>query len=299
VPDSFFLRHEEGIFELEPAVFVGFFVRSFAAKPAGIISFLLGFATFTPAASWETTLTASSAPSFPNPRPMHARYGFGWSGFPGATAEVRLNKATGDRLQLDLTAHTIGLVRTLWKFDASHTSIIEAATLHPVAVKQVETVRNKKTVTDLAFGADGVTSKVTETPGKGTKGRRFDFPHLFDLQSALLYLRSQSLQERSVQRIVVYPATSAYLATVTVLGRERITVPSGTYNAIKFNLQLNKIGKQGGLEPHRKFRRATAWISDDPDRLLLRIEAQIFVGTVFAELQSVEFQNTKAQVTPD
>lgn len=230
---------------------------------------------------------------------MHARYGFGWSGFPGATAEVRSNKATGDRLQLDLTAHTIGLVRSLWKFDASHTSIIEAATLHPVAVKQVETVRNKKTVTDLSFAADGVTSKVTETPGKGTKVRRFEFPHLFDLQSALLYLRSQSLQERSVQRIVVYPATSAYLATVTVLGRERITVPSGTYNAIKFNLQLHKIGKQKELEPHRKFRSATAWISDDPDRLLLRIEAQVFVGTVFAELQSVEFQNTKAQVSPD
>jgi len=86
---------------------------------------------------------------------------------------------------------------------------------------------------------------------------------------------------------------------VTVRARERITVPSGTYNAIKFNLQLNKIGKQGELEPHRKFRSATAWISDDPDRLLLRIEAQVFVGTVFAELQSVEFQNTKAQVTPD
>jgi hypothetical protein len=293
-----FYRHEEGISELEPA-FVGVIVRSFAGTAVALILLLPGFSSVASAASWEKTLTASSAPSFPNPRPVRARYGFGWSGFPGATAEVRLNKATGDRLQLDLTAHTIGLVRSLWKFDASHTSIIEAATLHPVAVKQVENVRKKKTVTDLSFGVDGVTSKVTETPGKGAKVRRFEFPHLFDLQSALLYLRSQSLQERSVQRIVVYPATSAYLATVTVLGRERITVPSGTYNAIKFNLQLNKIGKQGELEPHRKFRRATVWISDDPDRVLLRIEAQIFVGTVFAELQSVEFQNTKPQVTPD
>ena len=264
-----------------------------------VVSLLLYSAAIAAGASWEKSLTASSAPSFPNPRPMHAKYGFGWSGFPGATAEVRLNKAAGDRLQLDITAHTIGLVRTLWKFDTSHTSIVEAATLHPIVVKQVETSRSKKTVTDLAFGADGVTSRETETPGKGTKVRRFDFPHLFDLQSALLYLRSQSLQERNVQRIVVYPATSAYLATVTVLGRERITVPSGTYNAIKFELQLNKIGKKGELEPHRKFRRATVWLSDDPDRLLLRIEAQIFVGTVFAELQSVEFENTKPKVQPE
>jgi hypothetical protein len=276
-----------------------FSVRALAGIGTLVVSLLLCPAAIAAGASWEKSLTASSAPSFPNPRPMHAKYGFGWSGFPGATAEVRLNKAAGDRLQLDITAHTIGLVRTLWKFDTSHTSIVEAATLHPVVVKQVETSRSKKTVTDLAFGADGVTSRETETPGKGTKVRRFDFPHLFDLQSALLYLRSQSLQERNVQRIVVYPATSAYLATVTVLGRERITVPSGIYNAIKFELQLNKVGKKGELEPHRKFRRATVWLSDDPDRLLLRIEAQIFVGTVFAELQSVEFENTKPKIVPD
>jgi hypothetical protein len=258
--------------------------------------FLLVWAGVTASgASWETTLTASSPPTFPNPRPMQAKYGFGWSGFPGATADVRLTRTGGDRLQLDVAAHTIGLVRTLWKFDASHTSIVHGATLHPVEVKQVENVRNKKAVTELSFGPAGVTSKVTETPSKsaGPKVRRFDFANLFDLQSGLLYLRSQPLQERSVQRIVVYPATSAYLATVTVLGRERLTVPAGTYNAIKLDLQLSKIGKERQLEPHRKFRRANAWISDDSDRLLLKIEAQIFVGTVFAELQSVEFDNPK------
>ena len=229
---------------------------------------------------------------------MHAKYGFGWSGFPGATADVRLSKTAEDRLQLDVAAHTIGFVRTLWKFDASHTSIVQGATLHPLEVKQVENVRSKKTVTDLSFGPAGVTSKVTETPARsgGAKVRHFDFPNLFDLQSGLLYLRSQPLEERSVQHIVVYPATSAYLATLTVLGRERLSVPAGSYNAIKLDLQLSKIGKKRELEPHRKFRRATAWVSDDPDRLMLRIEAQIFVGAVFAELQSVEFDNAKPQV---
>jgi Protein of unknown function (DUF3108) len=58
-------------------------------------------------------------------------------------------------------------------------------------------------------------------------------------------------------------------------------------------LQLSRIGKNRELEPHRKFRRATVWLSDDSDRLLLRIQAQIFVGTVFAELQSVEFDDSR------
>jgi hypothetical protein len=227
---------------------------------------------------------------------MHAKYGFGWSGFPGANADVRLTKPLGNRLQLNGTIHTTGLVRALWKFDATHTSSADAGTLHPLEMRQIENVRNKKTVTSLAFDSNGVTSRETETPGKGVgpRIRRFDSPNLFDLYSALLYLRSQPLQDRSIQRIIVYPATSAYLATVTVLGRERLTGPSGTYNAIKLDLQLSKIGKNRELEPHRKFRRATVWLSDDPDRLLLRIQAQIFVGTVFAELQSVEFENARS-----
>ena len=242
--------------------------------------------------SWQSTITAASAPTFPNPRPMHARYGFGWSGFPCATAEIALTKPPGNHLQLQVTARTTGLARALWKFDANHVSNVEASTLHPVSVEQIENDRGKKIVTDLSFNSSGVVSKVTETPGTGTKVRRFEFPHLFDLQSALLYLRSQSLQERNVQRIVVYSATAPYLATVTVLGRERVTVPAGTYNAIKFDLRLNRI-KDGQLQPHRKFRRAHAWLSDDPDRLLLKIDAQVFVGSVFCELQSVDFENPK------
>ncbi len=240
------------------------------------------------AGSWESTVTSASAPSFPNPRPMRARYAFAWSGFPCGSAEIRFNNTAGNRLQLDGTARTTGLARALWKFDATHTSIVEGSTLHPIGVRQLENDRNEKILTELSFNSAGVVSKVTETPGTGTKVRRYDFPRLFDLQSAMLYLRSQPLQERNVQRIVVYSATAPYLATVTVLGRERVTVPAGTYNAIKLDLQLNRI-KDGQLQPHRKFRRATAWLSDDADRLFLKMEAQVFVGSVICQLQSVDF----------
>jgi hypothetical protein len=67
----------------------------------------------------------------------------------------------------------------------------------------------------------------------------------------------------------------------------------GTFSAIKLDLQLNKIGKKRELEPHKKFRRASIWVSDDSDRLLLRVQASIFVGKVFAELQSVRFSDMK------
>ena len=268
---------------------------------AFVFSSLILFACTALAANWESTLTPSSPRSFPGPRPLHAKYRFGWSGLTGGFGEVRVSKASGGRLQVDAKVQTSGLARALWKYDANQTSTADAGTLRPLEVRMIENDRSKKIVTICSYDATGVTSKELETPGKDPAPtlRRFDAPNLFDLQTGLFYLRSQPLEERSVQRIIVYPGNQPYLATVTVLGRERLTVPAGTYNAIKLDLQLSKIGKDRELKPYKKFRRATAWFADDGDRILLRIEAQVFVGTVFGELQSVEFDNAKPRVQPD
>ena len=69
---------------------------------------------------------------------------------------------------------------------------------------------------------------------------------------------------------------------------------AGTYPAIKLDLQLKKIRRDNELEPHKKFRHASIWVSDDSDRVLLRVEASIFVGTIYAELQSIRFPNEKS-----
>lgn len=254
----------------------------------------LAFCSSSLAENWEATLSKDPIGSFPELRPLRASYRFGWSGLTAATGDVHFTKPSENRFQLDGTGRTIGFVRALWKFDVSYQAIASAETLRPIETRQIENYRSKKIVTHLAFTNNGVTR--TRTEGKGVaeaKTRQFNFPNLFDLFSAMLYLRSQPLKERTVYRVVAYPATNAYLATVTVVGREKISVHAGNYSAIKLDLQLKRIGKQRQLEPHRKFRRGTIWVSDDAERLLLRIEAQVFVGTVFAELQSVSFDKPK------
>jgi hypothetical protein len=261
-----------------------------------IITLLVGFCTSSLAANWQATLSKDSAGNFPELRPLHASYRFGWSGLTAATGEVHFTKPAGDKFQFEGTGRTIGLVRVLWRMDVNHHATASAETLHPIDTQQTESYRWKKIVTHLAFTSSGVTRTRTEGQGNTaeTKTRQFSFPDLFDLHSTALFLRSQPLRDHSVCRIVVYPATNAYLATITVVGREKISVHAGAYNAIKLDLQLKRVGKHLELEPHRKFHRATIWVSDDADRLLLRVEAQIFVGTVWAELQSVHFDNPRS-----
>jgi len=258
---------------------------------------LFAFCSGSLAANWQSTVSNESPGDFPELRPLRATYRFGWSGLTAATGEVHFTKTSDDKFQLDGTGRTIGFVRALWKLDVNYRAAANAETLRPIETEQTENYRSKKVATHLTFTNNGVT-RVRATGGQGgtaeTKTRQFSFPNLFDLHSALLYVRSQPLKDRSVYRVVVYPATNAYLATITVIGREKISVRAGTYNALRIDLQLNRIGKHLELEPHRKFRRATIWVSDDADRILLRIEAQVFVGTVFAELRSMRFDSARS-----
>jgi hypothetical protein len=254
----------------------------------------LAFCSSSLAENWEATLSKDPIGNFQELRPLRASYRFGWSGLTAATGDVRFTKPAENKFQLDGTGRTIGFVRALWKLDVSYQAIASAETLRPIETEQIENYRSKKIVTHLTFTNNGVTRARTEGKGAAeSKTRQFNFPNLFDLFSAMLYLRSQPLKDHNVYRVVAYPATNAYLATVTVVGREKISVHAGSYNAIKLDLQLKRVGKHRQLEPHRKFRRATIWVSDDAERLLLRIEAQVFVGTVFAELQSMSFDNPK------
>jgi Protein of unknown function (DUF3108) len=275
---------------LRPAK-ISILIRSRALQ--AIFAFL-AFCSSSLAEDWEATLSKDPAGNFPELRPLYASYRFGWSGLTAATGDVHFTKPSESKFQLDGIGRTIGFVRALWKLDVNYQAVASAETLRPIETQQVESYRSKRIVTHLTFTNNGVTRARTEGKGPAeTRTRQFSFHNLFDLFSAMLYLRSQPLKDRSIYRVVAYPATNTYLATVTVIGREKISVHAGSYNAIKLDLQLKRIGKHRQLEPHRKFRRATIWVSDDAERLLLRIEAQVFVGTVFAELQSVRFDTPK------
>jgi hypothetical protein len=258
------------------------------------VSFFAVVAAISAAPEWQANLSKEPPGNFPLYRPLHATYVFGWSGFTAATAEVQFSRVAPDRCQIQGAGRTVGFARALWRYDVNYRGLANASPLRPVETSQVDAYRQKKITTHLAFSSSGVRRTRSEVPsGSQSKPRDFNFPNLFDLQTAMLYLRSQPLQERTAYRVVVYPATNPYLAVATVVGHERISLRAGSYKAIKIDLDLKKIGKDMELQPHRKFRKATIWVSDDPDRLILRIEAQVFVGTVFAELQSVHFDEPK------
>lgn len=241
---------------------------------------------------WRDTLAEPRPGKFPLLRPVKASYRFGWSGVTAAQADFDFSKTTRGQLRLSMKTQTIGLVRTMWRMDSQHTAFCEATTLRPIRLQQTEIYSGETESTQADFFPEEVRRKTHVTPLKGPQDRerRFKMPNVLDLQTGLLFVRSQRLQAGDRHRFVVYPSTSGYLAEIEVVGREKVKVAAGSYDAIKCQVRLQGITKKYELAPHKKFKRAYAWLSDDKDRLLLRIEAEIFVGSVWAELQSAEFQ---------
>ena len=243
-------------------------------------------------ADWREDLGSAQAGAFPLLRPLRAHYKFGWTAFTAAEADFDFARTKGGLMRLGVNAKTTGMVRSLWRMDAQHFALMQPATLRPVSVRQAETYDDQTRRTKLDFGADGVTRlRETTPPGENpAKPKRFEFPNLFDLHSALQFVRSQRLATGDVFRLVVYPTTDPFLAQVSVGARGKVKAGRKPYNAIPLDLKLWKIDGDLGLVPYDKFKRATVWLSDDANRLLLKLEGEIFVGTVWAELESVEFR---------
>jgi hypothetical protein len=240
-------------------------------------------------ADWRAELSPPEPGGFPPLRPVNLDYQCGWAGLTAGRVDAQFSRTGEDACKLEATAATTGLARALWRLDATHDAHGNLLTLKPVTVRQQEVYSGKTVRTELDFDENGVARLRESTTDKNpARRKRYDFPNLYDLQTALLFVRSQKLDTGDVYRMVVYPGTAPYLATVTVLGRERIKVRAGAYPAIKMDLRLQKVTDDMMLAPHGKFKHATAWMSDDTDRLPLRVNAQIFVGSVWVELVKVE-----------
>jgi hypothetical protein len=238
--------------------------------------------------AWEQSVTTGKGPGkFAELPSLRLTYKFGWSTITAAKANIDF-ESNKDSYTVIARGATTGLPRTLFPLDVVHYEKCSKRTLQPISLNQDEKYRTERVQTKANFQSKGVTTERSTIPAKEpTKTKDFNFSPVFDLESALFWIRSQPLNNGEKEVMVVFPTNSPYLATITVLGREKIRVAGQERNAIKLDLQLKSIDKHLHLRPHKKFRNARGWISDDNLRIPLRLDANIFIGSVFTELQSV------------
>ncbi|MDB6149001.1 MAG: hypothetical protein JWQ44_449 [Chthoniobacter sp.] len=238
---------------------------------------------------WRDDLTPATPGGFAPLRPMKASYEFGWGAFTAATADFDYSQESEGVLQLKVNARSVGAVRAMWRMDAQHSALCNGVTLRPIRLQQTETYRDEVEQVTADFSPEGVVRLHKTSPPGATppKLKKFKCPDLFDLQTALLFVRSQPLQTGDRYSFVVYPGKAAYLARVDVIGPEQLKAGGRQHAAVKLEIALQRVTKDLKLETHKKFKQAVGWLSDDDDRLLLKVKAEVFVGSVWAELKTV------------
>ncbi len=242
------------------------------------------------AADWQKQLSPPQPGSFPAPRSLRATYSFGWGLFVAAEATAELSRTNGLQ-RLDVKGGTIGIVRGLWRMDAVSSALWQPDTLRPVSHVITEVYHDKTIKLRLDFDAAGVTQTRTTRSDEMPRPKRLDLPGIFDMPTALMWLRSQRLSVGETYRCLAIPDTSAYLTELKIVSREKLDIAVKNRAAIKVRLRAREVNDQLELVSSKRFKEAFAWFSDDNDRMLLRMEAEVFIGSVWMELDKVEFRD--------
>lgn len=242
-------------------------------------------------ADWQEDVTALRAGPFPPlPTELNARYVFGWSGIEAAEADVRLSRGADGVWTASVKGGTTGAARSLWKLDADYEAAVAEADWRSLSSCLVERYKRYNVEEQCDYSPGGVRSLRQSTKQGASKPdwMNFDVPGLRDMAGALLLARSQPLGNGDTISLAVFPGEWMYLVRVKVEGREMISWHGQKRAVLRASLEIDWIGKDYSLKPHKKFQRGTVWVSDDEIRLPLRVEVKVFIGYVFAELQTIE-----------
>lgn len=241
---------------------------------------------------WLARIGPETPGTFPLVRPFSGKFRFGWSEIGAASAEARV-WYSGDKIMVEVKGGTNGLARTLWQLDARHKATILKEGLQPVAFEQVERYAKKRVRTEAVFKPDGLwrLRAVPSDPKNVPRWKKIKIEPIRDIVSAMLFIRSQSLNDGEKVGVVAFPGDSPFLVEATVVRHEQIRVGNKLRKVIKLDFQIQRIDlAKRRLAPHGKFKNGTVWISDDENRVPLRAEVNIFIGYVFGELESIQFQ---------
>lgn len=255
-----------------------------------VSAFLAAFFLALPIASaWQSTLSPQAAGPFPEIRPFLAEYRLGWAEIDAAKARASISYE-GKNAILTSSGGTTGFARTLYQLDASLDAAADRASLQTIHSTQLEKYTTR-TLSTRIEGKNGTITSLREwisPDSKPSKWKPVKIAPIRDLFAASLFIRSQSLAKGEKVRTLVFPGGSPFLVDIECLGTEKISVADSPRDALRLDIKIQSVNTKKGnaLEPHRKFRSGTLWLSNDPDRILLRAEVQVFVGYVFAELVS-------------
>lgn len=246
---------------------------------------LPSYSSVVAAPAWKKKIPAFKAGKHAQLKPQKLEYQMSWNGkLNSGYVTMIFDKKDARYKKLYLAqafGKSTGLAGTLFPFSFSYTSFMKKGTYQPLIFSSQETDKDEKVVIKNTYKKESVKHSRETTP-KGSKKSRssdkaFKQSNVHDPLSAMLYIRGRALRDGDVVNVCLFPFKSAQYAQVTVLGRE---LHNG-YPCIKLDLKIWNIDlKTHKLKTYKKLKKATMWITDDADRVLVELRSKVFIGDV-------------------
>ncbi|MEW5773412.1 MAG: DUF3108 domain-containing protein [Thermodesulfobacteriota bacterium] len=120
-----------------------------------------------------------------------------------------------------------------------------------------------------------------ENDVNGPKAPLVLLPGTFDPLSVFYGFRKEDIGPDSAVLLPVTDGTKTVMGEARVVGRERVRVPAGEFDAWVVEPDIRDLGGVFRKSPKAKL---TVWVSADARRLPVRIESAVLVGSFRAEL---------------
>ncbi len=244
--------------------------------------------------AWKSELTSSALGPHPGITSCFLDFKVSWKGLINS-GTLKMEFAPKDAKKthdfiVRSSASSLGTAAALFPYQSDYWSELDPKTFKPRYFHATEKDKKESITTIVRFWPDRVetqeTSKLTATGKSSQTDEIFKFTPVFDIFSAMLHVRSQTLAVGDKVTLVVCPFKSPMLLRITVISHE-------THNgrdAIRLNLGMQKI-KSNTLElkAYKKLKKdATLWLSNDADRIPVEFRAAVFIGDVRATLSKYQ-----------
>ena len=212
-------------------------------------------------------------------------FGLRWQAIPAGTAELTVLPVTDvdgqSALHFRVVAKSNGFVDVFYKVrDRVDSYVAPDMGKSLLYVKKQREGSYKRDIT-VKFQWDKGRAQYSNVIN-GPKEPIVILPGTFDPLSVFYAFRLMNIGEGAVVRRPVTDGVKCVIGQATVVGRETVTVPAGTFDTYLVEPDLEHVG---GVFKKSKNAKLKVWVTADERRIPVKVASRVVVGNFYAELE--------------
>ncbi|NDC38011.1 MAG: DUF3108 domain-containing protein [Proteobacteria bacterium] len=216
-------------------------------------------------------------------------YEVSWNGIPAAEATLTVG-AEDLRYRLVAVARTYAPINMLYDLQYRAEGIIDASDMSSLhtSISQKENSREKRI--EMSFRQGGEVESVRTQPNKPPQITKLDTNNMtLDPFGAAFLARGLRWEVGETKYFDTFNGKIRYLIALTAEGKETVKVNGQKRSCWVIVPTVRKVNSD---EPPHKLRRAKIFLTDDPQREVVKIVSEVFIGAVTTKLIRFESSET-------